>query len=132
MKTKTKQFKKPIFYCRQCHRVVNAIKDATFGTGYRCPECEDGIVYVQNWEEVNPDIFPKNPNSPRNKMKEKLKEKKCNNPQSSDEYAKDELGNIHFYCKNCGEEILKIGKGKKEKWVHGRLAGELAMIFDKI
>ena len=53
METQIKE--KPIFHCNQCHGEVNAIEDPSFGTGYRCPECEDGIVYMKNWQKIHPE-----------------------------------------------------------------------------
>jgi len=56
--------------------------------------------------------------------------KKCNNPEPSAMYSKDEFKNICIYCENCGQEIISIQKAgeKKFKWVHVHI--EKRIIYD--
>ena len=57
--------------------------------------------------------------------------KKCNNPEPDFPYGKDELGDIHFYCENCRQEVIQIKKKgeKKYRWYHGKI-GTIPIIED--
>lgn len=45
---------------------------------------------------------------------------KCDNPEPDFMYSKDNNKDIHFWCVNCGREVISIKeKDEKEfKWVH--------------
>lgn len=49
-------------------------------------------------------------------------EEKCDNPEPSVQYSKDDFGDLHFYCENCGQEVICLNIKGKEKWVHGHLS----------
>lgn len=57
----------------------------------------------------------------------KLRENKpkCHKPEPDFPYGRDEFDDIHFWCKNCGQEVIQVKlKGeKKYKWYHGHLCG---------
>jgi len=48
-------------------------------------------------------------------------EKKCENPKPSPMYSKDQNEAIHFYCENCGKEVISVIIKGKEKWIHGKI-----------
>lgn len=48
---------------------------------------------------------------------------KCKNPQPDAMYSKDDFDKIHFYCKNCGKEVILCRKEEENgfEWVHGQI-----------
>jgi hypothetical protein len=54
--------------------------------------------------------------------KQREMKEKCNNPEPSPEYGRDEFDDLHFYCINCGKEVISIIKNREEeKWFHGKI-----------
>jgi hypothetical protein len=59
--------------------------------------------------------------------------KKCDKPEPDAMYSKDEFDSIHWFCKNCGEEIVRIKQNdeKEFRWAHGRIIKTLELTQDK-
>lgn len=60
----------------------------------------------------------------------KKQEKKCYNPQPSAMYSRDDMDDVHFWCKNCGKEIIEVIIKGKRKWIHGKIGYKI--ISDEI
>uniref|UniRef100_A0A6M3XYN2 Uncharacterized protein n=1 Tax=viral metagenome TaxID=1070528 RepID=A0A6M3XYN2_9ZZZZ len=61
-------------------------------------------------------------------MSKEKENPKCNNPSPDPMYSKDNMKRLHFYCENCGVEVVCLKENGKDKWVHGRIKPSIELL----